>query len=311
LAYYGIKYDLYSKSGATCDSSTGNWKCTHITNSSKPGDGITTFTDKSACEGASGCEKSSPGPGPGPGPGPVYSIICTANTVSTTDCYDTTHLNKCNSEGTAWLQGDQCATGQVCSNGVCGVGTTGASKLSFKIAFDGVAAANIKCFDNFKTVTLTVGKVGTTLTQQLSVGVSKTDLTTSKNYAIFEADNVALGTGFSGVANVYARIKGQVHARMYYCVKSQSAKNTSEICNLSLDGTVNNFYEYPILGGDVNQDGVVNGQDFSAVKTASMTRKQVADGGYMVEDLNGNCLMESQDVTLLMLALNEKQGQLY
>lgn len=301
LSVYSIKYNLYSKASETCDSSTGNWKCTYIVNSSRPGDGITTFTDKSACEGASGCEKSDPDDGEH---GSGLTTICTANTVSTTDCYDTTHLNKCNSEGTAWIQGDQCATGQVCSNGVCGVGTTGASKLSFKIAFDGVAAANIKCFDNFKTVTLTVGKVGTTLTQQLSVGVSKTDLTTSKNYAIFEADNVALGTGFSGVTNVYARIKGQVHARMYYCVKSQSAKNTSEICNLSLDGTVNNFYEYPILGGDVNQDGIVNTSDFTVIKNALFTT-----GCGVKSDLNGDSIVNEFDYKIFKVALEAKYDE--
>lgn len=296
--YYGIKYDLYSKSGATCDSSTGNWKCTHITNSSKPGDGVTTFTDESACEGASGCEKSS---GPGPGPGPVDSTICTANAVSTTECYDSTHLKKCNSDGTAWIQGDQCPTNQACQNGVCGgVG----AKLSFKFAFDGVAPANLECLDNFKTVTLTVGKVGTTLVQEMSTNVTKTDLTNSKGYAIFGADNVALGTGFSGASNVYVKIKGQVHARMYYCVKSQSAKNTSQICNLSLDGTVNNFYEYPVLAGDVDQNGVVNTADFSVIKTALFTT-----GCGVKTDLNGDGIVNEFDVKLFKVALEAKYDE--
>jgi len=300
LAYYGIKYDLYSKSGATCDSSTGNWKCTHITNSSKPGDGVTTFTDESACEGASGCDKSSSDDGGGGGD---YSV-CTANAVSTTECYDSTHLKKCDSTGLAWIQGDQCSTGQVCTNGVCGVGTTGDLKLSFKIAFDGVASGNLTCMDNFKTVNLIVGAVGTTLTQELSVGVSKTALTTSKTYAIFEADNVALGVGFSGRTNVYARIKGQVHARMYYCVKSQSAKNTSEVCNLSLDGTVNNFYEYPIFGGDVNQDGVVNTSDYTVIKTALFTT-----GCGIKSDLNGDAIVNEFDYKIFKVALEAKYDE--
>lgn len=227
--------------------------------------------------------------------------VCTANTVSTTECYDSTHLKKCNSDGTAWIQGDQCPTNQACQNGVCGgVG----AKLSFKFAFDGVAPANLECLDNFKTVTLTVGKVGTTLVQEMSTNVTKTDLTNSKGYAIFGADNVALGTGFSGASNVYVKIKGQVHARMYYCVKSQSAKNTSQICNLSLDGTVNNFYEYPVLAGDVDQNGVVNTADFSVIKTALFTT-----GCGVKTDLNGDGIVNEFDVKLFKVALEAKYDE--
>lgn len=263
VAYYGIKYDLYSKSGATCDSSTGNWMCTHVTNSSKPGDGVTTFTEESACQNADGCSKySSPGPGPDPDPG--------IGTTTPTD-----------------------------------VGNTGVGgKLSFRIAFDGVAPGNLNCQDNFKTISLTVGTVGTTLTQQLSIGVSKTDLTTSKGYAIFGADNVALGVGFSGATNVYARIKGQVHARMYYCVKSQSTKSNSQVCNLSLDGSVNNFYEYPILGGDVNQDGVVNTADFSVIKNALSTT-----GCGIKSDLNGDGIVNGPDIKIFKVALEAKYDE--
>jgi len=250
---------------------------------------------------SAGVCKSDPGDGD---QGGALTTICTANTVSTTECYDSTHLKKCDSTGLAWIQGDQCATGQVCNNGVCGVGTTGDSKLSFKIAFDGVASGNLTCLDNFKTVNLIVGVVGTTLTQELSVGVSKTALTTSKSYAIFEANNIALGVGFSGKTNIYARIKGQVHARMYYCVKSQSKKNTSEVCNLSLDGTVNNFYEYPILGGDVNQDGIVNSSDFTVIKTALFTT-----GCGVKSDLNGDSIVNEFDYKIFKVALEAKYDE--
>ncbi len=261
--------------------------------------GSPTTCSSGVCVMATGDCKSGGGPGPGPGPGP--SIICTADTVSTTECYDSTHLKKCNSDGTAWIQGDQCAFNQACQNGVCGgVG----AKLSFKFAFDGVAPANLSCLDNFKKVTLTVGKVGTTLVQEMSADVTKTDLTNSKGYAIFGADNVALGTGFSGASNIYVKIKGQVHARMYYCVKSQSSKNTSQICNLSLDGTVNNFYEYPVLAGDVDQNGIVNTADFSVIKTALFTT-----GCGINTDLNGDGIVNEFDVKLFKVALEAKYDE--
>jgi len=76
------------------------------------------------------------------------------------------------------------------------------------------------------------------------------------------------------------------------------------------------FTKYPLLAGDVTgpdgtQDGVVDGLDFSFVKTQSIARTEVAAGEYMLADLNGNCKMESQDLAILMLSLKEKQAQLY
>jgi hypothetical protein len=160
------------------------------------------------------------------------------------------------------------------------------------------------CLDNFKTVAITVGKVGTTLSQDLSVSVTGIGETNSSGYGIFKAENVALGTGFSGASNVYVKIKGQVHARMYYCVKSQSSKNTSQICNLSLDGAVNNFYEYPVLAGDVDQNGIVNTADFSVIKTALFTT-----GCGVKTDLNGDGIVNEFDVKLFKVALEAKYDE--
>jgi hypothetical protein len=59
------------------------------------------------------------------------------------------------------------------------------------------------------------------------------------------------------------------------------------------------------------QNGQIDGLDFSYVKTQSIARTAADAGGYMLADLNGNCKMESQDLSILMLSLSKKQGQLY
>jgi hypothetical protein len=63
--------------------------------------------------------------------------------------------------------------------------------------------------------------------------------------------------------------------------------------------------------GDVNQDGVVNALDFSVVKNKSLSHEVVAEGQYLVEDLDGNCIMNTNDVLLLRETLQDKQDQIY
>jgi hypothetical protein len=75
-----------------------------------------------------------------------------------------------------------------------------------------------------------------------------------------------------------------------------------------LTTTVYDFTGYPISAGDVNQDGTVDGLDFSEVKAAA---KMMTKGSSLATDLNGNCEMESQDVALLMVTLKERMEQLY
>lgn len=295
--YYTTKYTVYTKGG--CDSSTGDFKCTKMTNSTTAADGINTFKDESSCKAADGCSKYSYTPNGPSNP----TAVCTANTVSTTECYDSTHLKKCDSAGTAWIQGDQCATGQTCQNGTCSNSSTvGGTKLSFKIAFMGVKP-NPSCLENFKTVAITVGKVGTTLSQDLSVSVTGIGETNSSGYGIFKAENVALGTGFSGVSNIYVKIKGLVHSRMYYCSNNQSTKNSSQTCSVATDGTMNNFYDYPILAGDVDQNGIVNVLDFGLI------RKSVFVSGCSKGDLNGDSVVNDFDIKLYKVALEAKYDE--
>jgi hypothetical protein len=78
-----------------------------------------------------------------------------------------------------------------------------------------------------------------------------------------------------------------------------------------------NFTGYPLLAGDVTgstngvQDGVIDGYDFSYIKSEAIKRTSISAHGYMLADINGNCEMESSDLTWMMLSLIDKQGQFY
>jgi hypothetical protein len=72
-----------------------------------------------------------------------------------------------------------------------------------------------------------------------------------------------------------------------------------------------------MIPGDVTgevegvQDGWVNGIDFAYVKARALTHETVASGGYLKSDLDGNCQVNSNDVNILKISLQTKQGQLY
>lgn len=129
-------------------------------------------------------------------------------------------------------------------------------------------------------------------------------------------------TGFNYSNNFAVFVKGPKSLQVKYGVDSQEKfydKAGGELAGLTnSDATTQSydFSKFPLLAGDVtgqdgNQDGTVDGQDFSYVKGESIKRTSIGNGEYMKADLNGNCQMESQDLTTLMLSLREKQGQLY
>ena len=78
-----------------------------------------------------------------------------------------------------------------------------------------------------------------------------------------------------------------------------------------------NFVAYPMLQGDVTgataevQDGWIDGLDFSFVKQKALAHETVAEGGYLLSDLNGDCQANSNDINVLKLSLNQKQEEVY
>ena len=81
--------------------------------------------------------------------------------------------------------------------------------------------------------------------------------------------------------------------------------------NVASTSPVLDFSEYPILAGDVNGDGIINGIDFTTIKPKAADFVEIASGGYLAEDLDGSCQVNNNDIILLVRSLNEKQDQVY
>ncbi len=203
-----------------------------------------------------------------------------------------------------------------------GTPTTSTLYLKFSMSFLGVKGADSACADGSKMpLSVTVRASDGTTKTYTNVIPTKTTGVTGDGLAIY---NVSLPlTGFGYANNIAVFVKGPKHLQVKYGVNGQQNfynKAGGELSGLTNDVNTTqgfSFEKYPLLAGDVTgsttgvQDGVVDGLDFAYIKSASNGRATVASGGYMLADINGNCAMESQDLSLMMVSLNNKQGQLY
>lgn len=184
--------------------------------------------------------------------------------------------------------------------------------LKFKITFAGVnSAAN--CAKNWN-VNVTVMEKNNKM--NLFNNVPLTIGETKANGLLVYSGQVSL-KGVATRDNLAIFIKSPKHIQTKYGVNGQSTfygKSGGEIKveDSSLKTTIQDFTGYPMLAGDVvgdnGQDGVVNGLDFAFIKNEVIKR---SEGDNMLADLNGNCKLESQDLSLLMQTLREKVDQIY
>ena len=188
----------------------------------------------------------------------------------------------------------------------------GTPVLRFRTSFAGVTTG-AQCTDGWSV------NVGIMSNGQIrnydNVGLTKNG--ESNGLAVFEGE-VRL-TGVSSNNNLAVFVKGKKHLQLKYGVSGQKSFYNQSGGQISVTGDrattpINDFSGYPLLAGDLSgsnegvQDGVVDGLDFSYVKREVNKR---TEGNGLMADLNGNCKLESQDLSLLMLAMKEKQEQLY
>lgn len=129
--------------------------------------------------------------------------------------------------------------------------------------------------------------------------------------------------GFNHLTDVAVFIKGPKHLQMKYAIQNQTGPYDKAGGELTLTRSAEtsplyDFTGYPMLAGDVvgatvndGPNGEINGVDFAYVKSRSLLHTTVAEGGYLKADLDGNCQEASNDVTVLKLSLEKKQGELY
>jgi hypothetical protein len=190
--------------------------------------------------------------------------------------------------------------------------------LKFKMAFYGVRG-DAMCADPVKLpLNVTVRSNDGVVKNYTGIIATKTN--SSGDVGIYEVKMTL--NGFKVRDNIAVFVKGPKSLQVKYGANNQSAYYSvagGELSGLTSSESSTpmfDFTKYPLLSGDVtgpnnSQDGVVDGLDFSYIKTESIKRTEVAEHGYMLADMNGNCKMESQDVANMMLSLSVKQGQLY
>lgn len=190
--------------------------------------------------------------------------------------------------------------------------------LNYKVQYAFVKPDYSKCFvPNDWPLQIIVLSGGTTKTYS-DVVPSKIN----KSGDFITAEGSLILEGFDKTTNVAVFMKGPKHLQMKYAVDKQGGRYNKAGGELTLTkfvetSPVYDFTAYPILPGDIvgknsnNPDGVVNGYDWTEVKKWVKVLETVEDGGYFKADLDGSCQVNSNDLYILRLTLEEKQGELY
>lgn len=187
--------------------------------------------------------------------------------------------------------------------------------LNYEVSFGDVDPANANCAVNWpmQMIVLSSGE------SKVYSGIKATNSTERSGKVVYRGSLPLIG--FTNSNNVAVFIKGPKHLQMKYAVQNQSGPYEKAGGELTLTkdaatSTVYNFSAYPMIPGDVagpnsgNPDGWINGVDFAYVK--SLPTNKVKDSGtIVVGDLDGNCVINSNDLGVLRKSLETKQGQLY
>jgi len=195
------------------------------------------------------------------------------------------------------------------------VGTGGDSVLNMRVSFANVGK-DVKCAVGWPLkITVLSGSESKTYT-----GIKFDKVTSDATTVVYEGSLVL--TDFKVKSNVAVFVKGPKSLQMKYGIQNQNAAYNQAGGALVLTDNAStspmyNFVAYPMLQGDVTgataevQDGWIDGLDFSFVKQKALAHETVAEGGYLLSDLNGDCQANSNDINVLKLSLNQKQEEVY
>lgn len=190
--------------------------------------------------------------------------------------------------------------------------------LNYKVAFAKVNPNSAKCAVNWP---LSI-KVSANDQEKFYIGVMPTTREVVGDKLVF-GGSLEL-EGFGETSGVAAFISGPKHLQMKYGINNQATaygQAGGELVLTKTNSPVYDFSDYPMLAGDVvssdsqdSQDGVINGVDFAYIKSRSLIH-ETADNEkgefYLRGDLDGNCQVNSNDVNIIKMSLQDKQGQIY
>lgn len=182
--------------------------------------------------------------------------------------------------------------------------TTG-EDLKFKVTYAGVIEGT-ECAVDWPVKVLVMGGGSS----KVFTGVKTTRTNEKVNGLVVYEGSLKLGN-FGPKTGLAVFIKGAKHLQMKYGKDGQVGSYGKPGGEISVGSNYLDFTKYPMLAGDVNTDGWVNGQDFSIVKSKAVTYAEVAKGGNHPQDLDGSCQVNTRDLTLLVNSLDTKQEELY
>lgn len=199
------------------------------------------------------------------------------------------------------------------------------SVLNFWVTFSGLRADAGDCVGGWKSKLMVLGGGETKVYESVELvrdGVKVVEIDGHDVELARYRGSVRLN-GFDQKEGVAVFFKGPMHVQVKYGVGGQSSwyKKAGGELSLTSDfdtSPVYDFTGYSVLAGDVTgefdgvPDGVLNGQDFSYVKSKISISKEVLSGGEMVMgDFDGDCWVGNVDLAILLLSLQEKQSHLY
>jgi len=188
--------------------------------------------------------------------------------------------------------------------------------LKYVISFRDIASGNM-CITGWPVTITAVASDGTTKIYANQIPVRDATYTDRVAYK----GKVAL-VDFPYKDNVAIFVKGPKHLQNKYGINNQQGDYGyagGKISMLSDEATtpVYDFTGYPLMPGDVTgsvngvQDGVADGRDYSYIKAAATRIDEVANGGYLSTDLDGNCKVNGLDTALFKLTLKDKLEEMY
>ncbi len=177
-------------------------------------------------------------------------------------------------------------------------------KISFKFSIEGVKPIenNSLCLNNSNQVTfdlknVTYNSSQTNITTTFSPVVGEVN---TNGDQVFKTNEVTLDSKFNSVTDLnYLKVRWPFTLKSIMCVDNQGGLIADgSVCSLSLsNGSVFDFSEYPLKTGDINNDGLVNGVDFSYIKVRFKSGANVSCG--IEADLNLDGVVNGLDGVLV------------
>ncbi|MDD4972663.1 MAG: hypothetical protein PHT07_24800, partial [Paludibacter sp.] len=132
------------------------------------------------------------------------------------------------------------------------------------------------------------------------------------------------GGDLPGLENMAVFIKGPKHLWTKYGVDNQTTWYGNYSGKINIEPTEVNGFDFsgfPVLAGDVSgkvwglPDGWVNTQDFAFIKSGMNNGDDVdvedLEGVDIIGDADGNCVINSRDLSLIKKTLKQQHAQLY